>query len=130
MMAIDAGNRQEDAPRPDWTLPELVSLDIRRVPYQPPKLRNFESRLAQVGDVVEFVVETDRPFPARALSPALYIGDVMVAEGEALERTRYRFLAADPDRLPAGSMITLGWEMQPPSTRKETGYRYEPPADG
>ena len=122
-MTSDPGGRQADAPKPDFRLPEVLDLRVQRVPFEPPRHRNFESALARFGgqEVVEFLVQTATPIPIRALGPALYVGDVAVTEVTQLEPTTYRFVAFSPEALRAGAPITLGWsgqaEDQPPPTR-------------
>ena len=74
-------------------------------------------------------METDRPLPARALSPVLFVGEVPLTEGETSQRHFAPFFALDPDRLEAGAPVTLGWPGQPRETRRETGFRYRPPPE-
>jgi hypothetical protein len=118
-MATDSSGREPEAPRPDFELPELVDVRIRRVQFAPPKLRNFESTFADQHEAVEFVITTDRPIPIRALGPALFIGNTPVTEASSLKKKNaYRFLAFDPKSLKPGAPISLGWSGQRRGERK------------
>jgi hypothetical protein len=124
-MTADAGSPEPKEPRPDFELPELVDVRIRRVTYEPPKLRNFRSALADERQAVEFVVTTDRPIPIRALGPALYVGGTALTETKPLrKRNTYRFFAFDTDALEPGAPISLGWSGQPSGERRESRFTY------
>ncbi len=73
-MPIDVTQPILVEPRPEWNLPEVIDIQIRRVPFEPPKLRNFKSALADYKEAVEFLVRTSGPIPARALGAALFVG--------------------------------------------------------
>lgn len=53
----------------------------------------------------EFVLESDKPFPARGLDPVLHVGDV------ALDGYQYRggnvlvFATGEPEKLPQGAVV-------------------------
>lgn len=124
-MGIDAAQSDRRGPRPDWKLPAILDIRIARVPFKAREYRHFKSVYAEYDEAVEFLVRTDGPFPIRALSPVLYVGDEAIVEGEPVEKGTYRFLAFELDRLEPGAPITLGWPGQPPEVRKETDFRYE-----
>jgi hypothetical protein len=124
-MSIDSSQPMPEGPRPEWNLPEILNIEIRRIPFEPPTLRNFESSLADYSEAVEFLVRTSGPIPARALGPALFVGDVQVIESEQVEANQYRFVAFDLDRLEPGAPISLGWINAPEHQRRETEFRYE-----
>jgi len=128
-MADDPGRREPRGPRPDFRLPAVLGVEVRRVRLEPPAHRNFESRLPARDATVEIVVETDGPLPVRDLGPVLYVGDVPVTEVSALDERHYRFVALHPDDLRAGEPVTLGWAGRPDG-RIETDVRFEPPTDG
>ena len=44
-MSIDATRPIPAAPPPEWALPRILDIRMRRVPYEPPKLHNFRSAL-------------------------------------------------------------------------------------
>ena len=125
-MASDSGSREADAPKPDFSLPEIVELRSRRVRYEPPRHRNFESSLKGQEDAVEFVITTDKPIPIRALGPVLYVGGVPVGESSPLrKKNAYRFVALEPARLEPGAPISLGWTGVPPDMRRrQTRFAY------
>lgn len=125
-MAADASTREKDAPKPDFSLPEVIELRTRKIRYEPPQHRNFESVLAQHEEAIEFVITTDRPIPIRALGPVLYVGDAPVGESAPLQRRKnaYRFLAFDAEALQPGAPISLGWSGRP-QERRPTKFTYE-----
>jgi hypothetical protein len=127
-MASDPGARQPDAAKPDFSLPDILDLGVRRIRFRPRELRNFESALAKHEEAVEFTVTTDGPIPIRALGPALYVGETAVVESEEIEPTVYRFLAFDPAALEPRAPIRLGWSGQAPG-RRRTKFRYEAPEE-
>lgn len=124
-MTTDSSQPLPGAPRPEWTLPEITRIQIRRVPFQARKPRNFESALANVNEAVEFLVQTSGPIPIRALGPALFVGDVQVTESQQVGENEYRFLAYNIDQLKPGAPIRFGWINDPESERRETPYQYQ-----
>jgi len=125
-MTTDSSQPLPGAPRPEWTLPEITGIQIRRIPFQARKPRNFESALANVREAVEFLVKTSGPIPIRALGPALFIGEVQVTESEQVGENEYRFLAYNNiDQLKTGAPIRFGWINDPESERRETPYQYQ-----
>jgi hypothetical protein len=124
-MTIDSSKPVAHGPRPEWTLPEVVAIEMRRIEFQARQPRNFESALARYKKAIEFIVQTDGPIPARALGPALFIAGVQVSESEPLSDNTYRFLAFEMDRLEAGAPISWGWMGDPEDRRRETGYRFD-----
>ncbi|MEU7297284.1 hypothetical protein AB0A76_29495 [Streptomyces exfoliatus] len=123
-MTNDPGELEPPAPRARHELPDVLSIDTRSIRYEPPQFRNFRSALPEGGDVVEFLVETEAPIPARALGPALQVGTTLVAEVVEVDSTHYRFLAFDPERLAPGARIGLCWSGAPETVRS-TSFRYE-----
>jgi hypothetical protein len=108
-MAIDFSQPLPGGQPPDWDLPEIIDIQTRRVPFDPPKLRNFNSSLAGNKEVMEFLVRTNKPIPIRGLGPALFVGDVQVIECQMVENNLYRFLTFDLKRIKPGAPISLGW---------------------
>jgi hypothetical protein len=74
---------------------------------------------------VEFLVRTSGPIPARALGPALFVGDVQVAESHEAGENLYRFLAFDLERLKPRAPIAWGWLDAKRNERIRTKYKYE-----
>src|SRR5262245_4144708 len=118
-MSSDSGARQPGPARPDFEVPDLVDVKVRRTTFRPRDHRNFRSALPVQRDAVEFTVRTDRPFPVRALGPALYVGAAAVVECEAVELTLYRFVAFDPAALRRGAPIRLGWSGRAPAAERK-----------
>jgi hypothetical protein len=128
-MTTDMSGKEERGVPLWWSLPEIVDIKIMRISYQGPKRRFFVSYLAKYTEAIEFLVKTTGPFPIRALSPVLYVGDVAVTENESVEELLYRFLAFEFDRLEEGALISLGWTDTPPYQRLKTVFRYKLPDD-
>ncbi len=113
-----------DGRRPDWKLPNVVDIQIRRVPFTARQYKYFRSALADYREAIEFLVQFDGPIPMRALGPALFVGNVQVPEAEAVKDNLYRFLAFDIKRLRPGAVIALGWNSGNESARKATNFRF------
>ena len=114
-------------PRRDlWTLPKIRRIAIERRRYDPPRRHAIAGAIVEVTQGTEIIVETTEAIPMRALSPALYVGGVEVAENEQVDATTLRFFVADERALRAGAPIVLGWAGHPPSTTRSS-HRYEPP---
>ncbi len=127
-MTGDAAPREPDAQPVDLrSLPDVVALEVRHVQFGEP-LRRYVTpgEVAEYGDAIELEVTTATELPIRSYPPALYVGEVMVADVEQVDRNRYIFRAFDATALPEGAPIVLGW---PDDTerRRSTRFRYEPP---
>jgi hypothetical protein len=123
-MSSDAGKRLPDPPRPDFSLPKVLDIQVRATKFEPPRLRNFTSALPRSGNAVEFIVKTDGPIPGRALGPALYVGNTPVTESTQLGPNTYRFVAPTRKGLDRDASISLGWTGQPPAESKRAKFRY------
>jgi hypothetical protein len=119
-MPTDAGS-----PIPPHDLPHIRKLWIRRIPFEPPKLEHFTSSLSRYKEAIEFIVETDGAVPVRAYGPALFVGDVEVNQSERVDKTTWRLLAFEPERLKSGAPISWGWMKDPETARQRTEFRYE-----
>ena len=124
-MSPDVSKPIRGGNRPNWDLPEIQDIQIRRVPFRPPERRNFESSLAKYKEAVEFLVSTDGSVPARALGPVLFVGDVKVIESQEVDKNLYRFLVFDFDHLRSGAPISWSWLSEPKEERRVTRFRYE-----
>jgi hypothetical protein len=122
-MTDDSARQERAAPPPDHGLPKVVGVEVRRGVRAVPRRRNFVSALPATQEAVEFIVETDRPFPARALGPALYVGDTPIVEVTEEDPTHYRFVAFEPRTLSADATLSLGWSGRP-EQREETDHRF------
>jgi hypothetical protein len=121
-MAIDAMPPKDV--RPDWTLPDVLNISIRRVDFTPRQYKYFRSSLAEFKEAVEFMVRLSGSVPVRALGPALFVGDVPVTEAEAEKDDLYRFLAFNLKQFKAGAPIAWGWIDTPKAARKITRFRF------
>jgi hypothetical protein len=124
-MSADSSYRISEGPRPEWDLPDILDIKIQRIQYEPPQHRNFKSSLSDYRESVEFLVRTNGPIPARALSPALFIGDIRVIENQQVGENLYRFLAFEPQRLEPGLPIGWGWLNTPREQLQITGFPFE-----
>ncbi len=126
-MSTDAESREAPAPRPDlWALPEIVGIEIERRQYPEPRVYYEGTRRVEVKEAVEIRVRTSAEIKARAITPALYVGDVPLPEFETTGPNQYRFFAYEPGRLPDDAPIALGWPGEP-EPRQESRFRYEAP---
>lgn len=113
-----------DSP-PEWNLPEILEIRIKRIPFKPHRLQNFKSALSEYKEAVEFLVRTSGPIPARGLGPAIFVGDVQVIESQQVSDNLYSFLAFDIKRLKPGEPIRWGWINTPKEQQQMTKFRYE-----
>jgi hypothetical protein len=123
-MSSDDGRRLPDLPRPDFTMPRVVDIEVRAIKFKQPRHRNFTSSLPRGGDGVEFIVKTDGPIPIRALGPALYVGETAVTEVTEIGPNTYRFVAPARKGLARNAPISLSWTGQPPKDVNGTTFRY------
>ena len=124
-MTTDGGSPIQPRKPFALTLPQIRSLRIRSIRFEPPELTHFTSSQSERQDVVEFMVETDGEVPVRAYGPALFVGDVEINQSERIGRTTWRFLAFAPEKLKIGEPISWGWMKDPESARRRTAYRFE-----
>jgi len=126
-MSTDSGGRLPEPSSPDlWNLPKISKLQIERVRYSKPRKHIVGGRVVEFYEDVEILVQTNTEIPIRALSPALYIGEVEVAENEHVSKAHYKFFVLDEEKLKDGSMITLGWAGVP-GKRAKTKFKYKSP---
>ena len=127
-MQGDSTLHPESPPRrPLWTLPKIRRLSVERRRYDPPRKHAIAGKLVEVTEGTEIIVETEDAIPMRALSPALYVGGVEVAENEQIDATTLRFFVADERTLRAGAPVVLGWAGHPPSPKTRSSHRYQAP---
>ena len=124
-MSTDAGSPIAPRPPSRLDLAGILSLRIRRVEFEAPKLEHFESSLSRHKEAIEFVVETDGSVPTRAFGPALFVGNVAVNNSELIGETTWRFLHFGPEKLRPGASISWGWMKDPKHKRLRTKFRYE-----
>ncbi|CAN7807985.1 hypothetical protein [Paraburkholderia hospita] len=122
-MSSDTGKPLPGAPRPDFTMPRMLDIQMRETKFEAPHHRNFTSALTS-GDGVEFIVKTDGPIPGRALGPALYIGETVVTEVTEIGPNTYRFVATSSKGLTPDAPISLRWTGQPPSDSTDAAFRF------
>jgi hypothetical protein len=126
-MSTDSEGRLPEPPSQDlWRLPRISKLQIERATYSKPRRHVVGGRVVEFHECVEISVQTDGEIPVRALSPALYVGNVEIAENERVSKGHYRFFVFDEDTLKDGSMISLGWAGVP-GKRANTKFRYRSP---
>ncbi|HSF49530.1 MAG TPA: hypothetical protein VLA74_02115 [Nitrososphaeraceae archaeon] len=111
----------------NFQLPSIKDIQIKLIPYKPPKHRYFESSFSKYTQAIEFTVLTDNPIPIRALSPALYVGKIPATEGESLSENKYRFLAFEINKLQDNEPIYFAWQGDPEALRIKTRFTYKKP---
>lgn len=122
-MSSDPGTRLPEAPRPDFTLPKVLDIQILATKFKAPQHRNFPSALPS-GEAVEFIVKTDGPIPGRALGPVLYVGETPVTEVNEIGPNTYRFIAPASAGLKQEAPINLSWSGQRPADVKSATFRF------
>ncbi|HEX9277464.1 MAG TPA: hypothetical protein VGA51_13825 [Casimicrobiaceae bacterium] len=128
-MQGDSELRPQAPPRRNlWALPKITRISIERRQYRPARKHAVTGKIVERTEGIEIVVQTDGAIPVRALSPALYVGSVEIAENEQVDATTYRFFVGDERALRAGAPIVLGWVGHAPS-RTRSNLRYEPPPE-
>jgi hypothetical protein len=127
-MPSDSESRIPGPPGRDlWHLPKIVKLTIERVRYSKPRRHVVAGRVIEFTEGVEILIRTNAEIPVRALSPALFIGRVEVAENEQVAETEYRFFVLDQERLVDGAAIGFGWAGTA-GRHSRTGFRYRKPS--
>ena len=108
-------------------LPDVLSLEIRRRHFDPPRRVTRKGVDHFVSDAVEFEVTISEAFPIRALGPALWVGNEALTSAEA-DGLTYHFFAFEPEKLKPHAQISLGWSSAN-ERLKETPYRFIMPGD-
>src|SRR5262245_31893524 len=106
-----------------WLLPQVRDISVELVRYREPRTYYVGIELRQALGGAEFLVRTAAPLPIRALSPALFVGEVPVLRYTTLGLLVYRFVGFDLTRYRPGAPLSLGWPDYPES-RVETPFRY------
>jgi hypothetical protein len=124
MARTPASPSQSSRLKAHWQLPDVLGVRARHVRYAEPKLRHIGTQLTELREAVEFLVRTSGEFPARALSPALYVGDKELVNYRMVGMNQYLFFAFDPQGLQQGAPISIGWPNLP-GTKIRTKFRFE-----
>jgi hypothetical protein len=98
-------------------LPGVLGVEASRVHYDPPRRYYVGKEIRETPEGIQILVRTAEPFPIGAISPVLFIGDVIVADYEVAGPMLYRFLLFDPVRVTLGAPIALGWPFAPRGAR-------------
>lgn len=104
----DGSPRDKPGAAKPSAMPALTAVRGRRVQYRAPRRFVTAGREHTAAEVIEIDVETDAEFPVAGTGPALFIGDVVVADSERVGERRYRFFAPGTTRLKEGAPIALG----------------------
>lgn len=105
-------------------LPQIVGVEAARVRYDRPRVYYVGRQRREASEAVEIMVRTSREMPARNLSPALFVGEVPLIEGEWVGPNLYRFFAFEFEKLREGDLISLGWPHSP-EYKERTNFRYQ-----
>ncbi len=128
MMQSDQGPPAQVSQAPDWKIPAIASVRIRKAEYRPRAPRNFKSPLKPVPDALEIVVKLESPMPVRAIPPILYVGSQRLTESEAVDEKglEIRFWVLDLTKLESDAPIALAWLNDPPP-KGESRFKFENP---
>ena len=116
-MMPDASPAIEQRLAPDFAMPEIRAVEIRRVAFETPKSRYVPSPLKERSDAVAIEVELEKELPARALAPVLHVGGLTLEHSERIGPRRYRFLAFEPEKLAQDAPMSLAWWGDPPDQK-------------
>lgn len=121
----DFTSREAHMPTPDiWRLPEIVSVKAVRVRYRKPVQYAEGAARKETDQTIEFQVTTSEDFPIRALAPALFVGDIAVAEGKQIGDRQYRFVAYGTPRFMENAPLSLGWVGSGTPERKPSKFTF------
>lgn len=109
-MAIsnDGSAREEPGTAKPPSMPALKAVVGRRVTYRAPRRFVASGREYTAADVIEIDVETDAEFAIAGTGPALFVGDVVIADSERVGERKYRFFTPGTTKLKEGAPIALG----------------------
>lgn len=96
-----------------WRLPDVLSVEASKVRFAKPRLHYTGTRPALSHEAIQILVRTNGPFPVRAWSPAIFVGEIAILEYETVQPNVYRFFAYDMAALREGAAISLGWPQFP-----------------
>ena len=112
-MSVDATPPEAPVPAPDWKLPSVRNIEIRRARGEPPpKLEYFRSSIPDLPEVVEFEVVLDGPVPARAMPPVLYSRSAHARRGDYVRLVGRPASAAEADGSTLSSAVMDGGPIQ------------------
>jgi hypothetical protein len=122
----DSGSKLPDPPVVDLdTLPAIRGIQFRRVRYPKPRPVVVGTKVVELAEAGEVVVEFAADPPIRALAPAVWIGDVPLTEFDRVAEGRYVFIAPDPRQLKPGAKVEIGWAGSGLGQRFPTGQRFD-----
>jgi hypothetical protein len=90
-------------------LPEIEYVRAVRVYYDKPVLYAEGALRKEANEAIEFQLTTSADFPIRALTPALFVGDIAVTEGRRVGERQYRFVSYGQPQFEENAPIALGW---------------------
>lgn len=124
-MSTDAESKEPKIAHTDlWSIPEVLGVEAALARYPEPRVHYVGTTRIESREAVEILVQTAGEFPVRALSPALFVGDLAIVEYEIAGESLYRFFAFEIEKLEEGAPIAIGWP-QFPERKRETQFRFE-----
>lgn len=109
-MSDDAEAREPSRPpAASGKLPAIVSMKAEKVRYGRPQIRYEGTERVEHAEGVEILVETSFEIPERAISPALFVGDVPITDYTYVGKNKYRFHGFVPQALREGASVRLDW---------------------
>jgi hypothetical protein len=106
-----------------------LALEARRVQFAEPTEVFVLGRAVKTSTVVEWVLTSKEPIPARAIDPVLAVGTHLVREYRYEGVTRLVFVEPEPERLVPGAEVHFQWGTSPaPSAIGQSLMVYQPSA--
>jgi hypothetical protein len=92
-----------------------MTVEARRVLLARPTTMILDGRRVEASVVVEFVLTSPDPIPARALDPVIAVGDRLVREYRYEASNRLVFTEPEPAKLATGAAVRFQWGTSPPA---------------
>jgi hypothetical protein len=92
-----------------------MTIEARRVLLARPTTVILNGRKIEASVIVEFVLTSPDPIPARALDPVIAVGNHLVREYRYEASNRLVFTEPEPAELAAGAAVRFQWGTTPPA---------------
>ena len=98
-----------DQPREGAQVAGRFSVEAHLIALDTPLVRTIAGVEREIFELVEFVVTSPAPIPARALDPVLVLGDRVVTEYRYQESNVLVFTEYEAEQLPDGELLYFRW---------------------
>lgn len=105
-------------------LPRILDVKIALKRFSEPYVYYMGGEDRTAYQAVEILVSTSSPFPIKAVTPVIYIGEVEIPRYTTEGYNLYRFMEFEFNRLKPGAPIFIGWPYTPP-LKFITEFRYQ-----